>query len=92
MWKRLAVLWSLVRGDARLLWLALKHPLSPRWLKPAVGLMLLYVLSPVDLIPDAIPVLGLLDDVVLVPLAIRFVLKRLPQRVRQDIGGRAVNG
>ena len=92
MWKRLAVLWSLVRGDARLLWLALKHPLSPRWLKPAVGLMVLYVLSPVDLIPDAIPVLGMLDDVVLVPLAIRFVLKRLPQRVRQDIGGRAVNG
>ena len=92
MWKRLAVLWSVVRGDARLLWLALKHPLSPRWLKPAVGLMLLYVLSPVDLIPDAIPVLGLLDDVVLVPLAIRFVLKRLPQRVRQDIEGRAVSG
>ena len=92
MWKRLAVLWSMVRGDARLLWLALKHPLSPRWLKPAVGLMVLYVLSPVDLIPDAIPVLGLLDDVVLVPLAIRFVLKRLPQRVRQDIEGRAVNG
>ena len=92
MWKRLAVLWSVVRGDARLLWLALKHPLSPRWLKPAVGLMVLYVLSPVDLIPDAIPVLGMLDDVVLVPLAIRFVLKRLPQRVRQDIEGRAVNG
>ena len=92
MWKRLVLLWSLVRGDARLLWLALKHPLSPRWLKPAAGLMLLYVLSPVDLIPDVIPVLGLLDDVVLVPLAIRFVLKRLPQRVRQDIEGRTVNG
>ena len=56
MWKRLAVLWSVVRGDARLLWLALKHPLSPRWLKPAVGLMVLYVLSPVDLIPDALPI------------------------------------
>lgn len=92
MWKRLTVLWSVVRGDTRLLWLALKHPLSPRWLKPAVGLMVLYVLSPVDLIPDVIPVLGLLDDVVLVPLAIRFVLKRLPQRVRQDIEGRTVNG
>ena len=90
MWKRLAVLWSVVRGDARLLWLALKHPLSPRWLKPAVGLMVLYVLSPVDLIPDVIPVLGLLDDVVLVPLAIRFVLKRLPARVRADIEGQVV--
>ena len=90
MWKRLAVLWSVVRGDARLLWLALKHPLSPGWLKPAVGLMVLYVVSPVDLIPDVIPVLGLVDDVVLLPLAIRFVLKRLPLRVRDDIEGRVV--
>ena len=92
MWKRLAVLWSVVRGDARLLWLALKHPLAPGWLKPAVGLMVLYVVSPVDLIPDVIPVLGLVDDVVLLPLAIRFVLKRLPLRVRDDIEGRTVTG
>lgn len=92
MWKRLSLLWAVVRGDARLLWLALKHPLSPGWLKPAVALMLLYVVSPVDLIPDAIPILGLMDDVVLIPLAIRFVLKRLPARVRDDIAGRVVSG
>lgn len=85
MWKRLSVLWAVIRGDARLLWLALKHPLSPGWLKPAVGLMAVYVLSPVDLIPDVIPLLGLADDVVLLPLAIRFLLKRLPERVRSDI-------
>ena len=88
MWKRWSVLWAVIRGDARLLWLALQHPLSPRWLRPAVGLMVLYVVSPVDLIPDVIPVLGLLDDVVLVPLAIRFVLRRLPARVLADIEGR----
>ena len=87
MWKRLSLLWTVVRGDARLLWLALKHPLSPGWLKPAVALMVIYVVSPVDLIPDVIPILGLMDDVVLVPLAIRFVLKRLPARVRADIEG-----
>ena len=92
MWKRVAVLWSVVRGDARLLWLALKHPLSPGWLKPAVALMVLYVLSPVDLIPDVIPLLGLVDDVVLLPLAIRFILKRLPLRVRDDIAGRTITG
>ena len=92
MWKRLSLLWAVVRGDARLLWLALKHPQSPGWLKPAVALMVLYVVSPVDLIPDAIPILGLMDDVVLIPLAIRFVLKRLPARVRDDIAGRVVSG
>ena len=90
MWKRLSLLWTVVRGDARLLWLALKHPLSPRWLKPAVALMVVYVVSPIDLIPDVVPFLGLMDDVVLVPLAIRFVLKRLPARVRDDIEGRVV--
>ncbi len=86
MWKRLAMLWALVRGDARRLWLALRHPLSPGWLKGAVVLMALYLLSPVDLVPDFIPVLGLMDDLVLLPLAIRFVLNRLPATVRADIG------
>jgi len=86
MWKRLTVLWALLRGDARSLWLALRHPLQPRWLKPAVGLMLLYLLSPIDLLPDFIPVLGLVDDLVLIPLAVRFVLNRLPPSVRADIG------
>jgi uncharacterized membrane protein YkvA (DUF1232 family) len=90
MWKRLSLLWTVVRGDARLLWLALKHPHSPGWLKPAVALMVIYVVSPVDLIPDVVPFLGVMDDVVLVPLAIRFVLKRLPARVRDDIEGRVV--
>jgi len=84
MWKRLSVLWSVIRGDARLLWFALRHPLAPAWLKPAVALMALYVLSPVDLLPEAIPVLGLVDDVVLVPLAIAFIAKRLPAALRAD--------
>lgn len=84
MFKRLSVLWSVIRGDARLLWFALKHPLAPGWLKPAVALMLLYVLSPVDLLPDAIPVLGLVDDLVLVPLAMAFIVKRLPAALRTD--------
>jgi uncharacterized membrane protein YkvA (DUF1232 family) len=84
MLKRLSVLWSVVRGDARLLWFALRHPLAPGWLKPAVALMVLYVLSPVDLLPEAIPVLGLVDDVVLVPLAVASIVKRLPAALRAD--------
>ena len=90
MWKRLLLLWTLVRRDARLLWLALKHPQSPGWLKPAVALMVLYVVSPIDLIPDVIPFLGVVDDVVLVPLALRWVLGRLPAQVRAEIGEPAV--
>ena len=78
MFKRLALLWTVLRGDARQLWFALRHPLAPTWLKLGTALIVLYVLSPVDLIPDFVPVLGVMDDLVLVPLAIRFLLKRLP--------------
>ncbi|NML17227.1 YkvA family protein [Azohydromonas caseinilytica] len=78
MWKRLTVLWSLVRGDARRLWFALRHPGSPGWLKWGTALIALYLLSPVDLLPDTLPIIGVVDDLVLVPLAIRFLLNRLP--------------
>ncbi len=82
MFKRLAILWSLIRGDARQLWRALRHPDAPAWLKWGVAGIVLYVLSPVDLIPDVIPVVGVLDDIVVVPLAIRWLLNRLPSHLR----------
>ena len=78
MWKRLTLLWTLVRGDARQLWFALRHPAAPGWLKIGTAMIALYLISPVDLIPDAIPFLGAVDDLVIVPLAIRWLLKRLP--------------
>ena len=80
MLKRLTLLWTVVRGDARQLWIALRHPAAPTWLKVGTALIVLYVLSPIDLIPDVFPVLGWMDDVVVVPLAIRFLLKRLENR------------
>jgi uncharacterized membrane protein YkvA (DUF1232 family) len=81
MFKRLTLLWTVLRGDARQLWAALRHPAAPRWLKLGTALLVLYVLSPIDLIPDFIPGLGLVDDLVLVPLAIRWMLRRLPPEV-----------
>jgi uncharacterized membrane protein YkvA (DUF1232 family) len=91
MGKRLLLLWTLLRGDARRLWLALRHPASPTWLKWAVAGLALYLVSPVDLLPDFIPPLGMVDDLVLIPLAIRALLNRLPPNVRADIDGRTVN-
>ena len=80
MWKRLSVVWSLVKGDAKL---------APAWLKWGTVAVVLYLVSPVDFIPDLIPVLGVMDDMVLVPLAIRWLLKRLPETIRRDIERRA---
>ena len=86
--KRLTLLWAVLRGDARRLWVALRHPAAPRWLKLGAALIVLYVLSPIDLIPDFIPVLGVLDDLVLVPLAIRWLLKRLPPEIAAAVSRR----
>ena len=80
--KRLALLWTVLRGDARQLWFALRHPAAPGWLKLGTALIVIYVISPIDIIPDFIPVIGMVDDLVLVPLAIRWMLKRLPPEVR----------
>ncbi|WP_119157752.1 YkvA family protein [Caldimonas tepidiphila] len=85
MWKRLTLLWSMVRGDARALWFALRHPAAPVWLKIGTGLIAVYLLSPIDLLPDTIPLLGVMDDLVIVPFAIRFLLDRLPPGIRADV-------
>jgi len=89
MWKRVAILWAVAKGDARLLWHALRHPRAPGWLKWGTAGVVLYLISPVDLIPDVVPLLGVVDDLVLVPLAIRWMLRRLPADVRADAASRA---
>jgi uncharacterized membrane protein YkvA (DUF1232 family) len=88
MWKRLTVLWVLVRGDARRLWYALRHPDAPVWLRPVTALLLLYLVSPFDLIPDALPIIGIVDDLVLLPLAVGWMLSMLPGSLRDDIARR----
>ena len=83
MLKRLTLLWTVLRGDARQLWFALRHPDAPGWLKWGTALIALYLFSPIDLIPDVLPVIGMVDDLVLVPLAIRWLLGRLPPEIAQ---------
>ena len=80
--KRLMLLlWKTSRADLQLLWHALKHPSRPGWLLPAVAVLGLYAVSPLNL---AIPVVGIVDDLVLVPLLLHFLVSRLPVEVRAD--------
>lgn len=88
MFKRLAMLWTLVRGDARQLWFALRHPAAPSSLKMGAALIALYLFSPIDLIPDVLPFVGVMDDLVLVPLAIRWLLNRLPPNLAEAVAQR----
>jgi uncharacterized membrane protein YkvA (DUF1232 family) len=56
-------------------------PRVPRRAKVAVGLAALWVLSPIDLIPEFLPVIGPLDDVVIVALALRYAARQVPRAV-----------
>jgi len=85
MFKRVALLWSLLRGEARTLWRALRHPHAPGWLKLGAALIVLYVVSPIDLIPDFIPFVGAIDDVLVVTFGVRWLLSRLPAHISADI-------
>ncbi len=67
------------------LWKLFKHPQTPRSAKwVAVG-VLAYLVSPIDLIPDFIPVLGQLDDLVIVPLGIALVARLTPKPLWESL-------
>jgi uncharacterized membrane protein YkvA (DUF1232 family) len=63
------------------LWKLFRHADTPRAAKLVALLVLAYALSPIDLIPDFIPVLGLLDDVILLPLGIALAVKLTPRHL-----------
>lgn len=70
------------RTELATLWYAFRHPETPWHLKAAMVAVVVYVLSPIDLIPDFIPVLGWMDDLILVPLAVGLIVRLLPLEVR----------
>ena len=73
-----------VKRDGVTLWFAGKHPKTP-WYAKALGLFVVaYALSPIDLIPDFIPVLGYVDAVLLLPGLIWLTLRLLPSDVLTD--------
>ena len=75
--------------EAHAAWLAARDPRVPMLARILAVAVAAYALSPIDLIPDFIPVLGILDDVVLLPLAIVVVLKLIPAEVMAESRARA---
>ena len=67
-----------LKADTYALYLAYRDPRTPWYAKVWAALVVAYAFSPIDLIPDFIPVLGYLDDLVLVPLGIFLALKLIP--------------
>ena len=66
------------------LFLAYRDPRVPWYAKAFVAIVVGYAFSPIDLIPDFIPVLGYLDDLVLIPLGVAVALKMIPEKIMED--------
>ena len=70
------------RNELATLWRAFLAPETPWHLKALMLLVPAYLLSPIDLIPDVVPLLGWVDDFVVVPLLVSWIVGMLPQKAR----------
>ncbi len=85
-WRRVA---GELKSEIYALYLAYRDPRTPWYARLVAGLVVAYALSPVDLIPDPIPVLGHLDDLVVVPLGVILAVKLIPREVLAESRRRA---
>src|SRR5580692_3894847 len=79
MFDRIKIWARALKRDAYAVYLAARDPRTPWYVKLLAAAVAAYALSPIDLIPDFIPVLGYLDDLILVPLGIWLVVRLIPE-------------
>ena len=73
-----------LKSVLNILAISYKDPRTPLLPKIIIGITVAYLLSPIDLIPDFIPVIGLIDDLIIVPLLISLSIKLIPKVVLED--------
>jgi uncharacterized membrane protein YkvA (DUF1232 family) len=73
-----------LKSEAQVLLIAYRDSRTPLSAKILIGITVGYLLSPIDLIPDFIPVLGFLDDVIIVPLLIAISIKLIPSKILEE--------
>lgn len=78
-----------IKSEIYALYLAYKHPRTPWYAKVLAALILGYALSPIDLIPDFIPVIGYLDDLIIVPAGIALLVKIIPRDILEECRAKA---
>lgn len=79
-----------IKRDVFALWVAARDPRTPTAAKIVAGAVAAYALSPIDLIPDIIPVLGYLDDLLIVPLGITLAVRLIPTALMDEFREAAV--
>jgi len=80
-----------LKRDVVAVWIAARDPRTPWYAKAAAGAVAAYALSPFDLIPDFIPVLGYLDDLLIVPLGIALVIRLVPEYLMEECRSEAAS-
>ncbi len=80
---------SRLKRELHALWLAYSDPRTPRSARLLIVCIIAYALSPIDLIPDPIPIIGHLDDLILLPLGIALAIRIIPDSVMADCRERA---
>ena len=78
-----------LKAEALALFLAARHPGTPWYAKLFLAAIVAYALSPIDLIPDFIPVLGFVDEIILLPFAIALAVKMIPAGVMEECRAQA---
>lgn len=73
-----------LKTEVYALYLAFRDPRVPWYAKALMGLIIGYAISPIDLIPDFIPVLGQIDDLIIVPAGISIAIKMIPKDVMEE--------
>lgn len=79
-----------MKREISAIFLAARHPVTPWYAKLLLLAIVAYAVSPIDLIPDFVPIIGLLDDILLLPLAIALALRMIPGRVIVECRAQAV--
>ena len=78
-----------LKAETFALYLAARHTATPWYAKLMVAAIVAYALSPIDLIPDFVPILGYLDDLVLIPLGVTLAIRMIPPTVMSECRARA---
>ena len=81
-----------IRGDAQALAIAARDERMPLLSKLLIAGLVLYLLSPIDLVPDVIPVIGLVDELILMPIGIALAVRLTPPAVLDDARRRVAAG
>ena len=80
-----------LQAETYALYLAARHPDTPWYAKAIAGATVAYAFSPIDLIPDFVPVLGYLDDLIIVPLGASLAIRLIPREVMQECRARVAD-